>query len=385
MVKKEKSKIREFVRKINEGDEKAVNTVVFSFLGLLLILLILNVSIVSFAKELTGLKISEIEEANRPAKIELSVIGIDCADCQDIGETLDYVRGTNVEVLNERTLSADSQEAKEIIENYGISKLPTVVVSGEIDKTSLKGFSEFKDSLVYDGMTPPYFDVLTGEIRGKVEIINIIDSSCEECISLEPISNALIQAGVAVSSVRNIEYDSEDGKTFVEEYEMNEVPSILISKEVDYYGGLKQQILALSPTEKNGFYKIHSTNPPFRNLTSNEVVGLVDIIYINDSTCGECYNVKVNKQIIQNLGIYVDGETIYDISSVEGQEIISKYNIKRVPMIIISSEAGDYNFFRDIWTQVGTEEDDGWFIMRKPELVGTFKEIETGTVVNPSS
>lgn len=229
---------------------------------------------------------------------------------------------------------------------------------------------------------PPYVDALTREIRGRVEIVNVIDSSCEQCISLEPVSDAFAQAGVAISNIKNIEYNSEEGRTLIEEFEMEGIPSMLISKEIDYYDDIKQQLVALAPKEKNGFYKIHATLPPFRNLTSDKVVGLADVIYLEDESCAECYDVAANRNILRRLGVFIDSENTYDVNSPQGKQLIDKYEIKKVPIVLVSSEASDYASFAQVWLQVGTVEDDGWFVMRKPELVGTYKGLESGVVID---
>ena len=75
------------------------------------------------------------------------------------------------------------------------------------------------------------------------------------------------------------------------------------------------------------------------------------------------------------LGILANTEKIYDVKSAQGKEFVSKYGIFKVPMIIVSPEAEQYPSFVQAWNSVGTKEDDGWFVMRSPELLGSVKEI----------
>lgn len=377
------SKHKGFIGKISGGDEKVMHGIVVFLLGILLVLVVFNASNASITGNVIGVKVSENEEANRPAKIELTVIEADCPDCFGIAETLEYVKGTNVHVTDEEAITMSSEKARELISKYNIEKLPTVLVFGEVDKTKLNGFVDSGDALVYAGMAPPYVDALTSEVMGRVEIVNIIDSSCEQCISLGPVSDAFVQAGVAIASNRDVEYNSDEGKLLVDEYGMNEIPAMLISKDIDYYDDMKQQIIALNPTEKNGYYKIHSTLPPYKDLTGNKILGLVEIIYLDDESCVECYDVKSNKAIIQRLGLFIDKEETLDINSPQGEQLIDKYDIVKVPIILISKGAGDYGFFEDVWKQVGSRESDAWFVMRKPEIIGTYKDLNSGSIVNP--
>ena len=61
--------------------------------------------------------------------------------------------------------------------------------------------------------------------------------------------------------------------------------------------------------------------------------------------------------------------------------ILKKYNITKVPVILISPDAGVYSGFVSAWPQVGDVSGDGWYIMRKPEALGTYKDLLTGQVV----
>ena len=83
----------------------------------------------------------------------------------------------------------------------------------------------------------------------------------------------------------------------------------------------------------------------------------------------------MNKQILNGFGISINNEKTYDINSNEGKSLISKYNIKKVPIIILSPEAKNYDAFVNAWKQVGSAEDDGWYVMRKPEVIGEIREI----------
>lgn len=384
-TKKKTPKWNSFVKKVAEGDGKTIHTTVISLLGLLLVFSVFNLSNASITGNVVSSRVAEAEEANRPAEIQLTVIDANCVDCFDISQILDYVKGTNIKLLNEERISADSAKARELISNYEIKKLPTVLVFGEIGKTKLNGFAESGDSLVYEGMAPPYVNAVTREVKGRVEIVSIVDSSCEQCISLEPVSGALQQAGVAVSNTKTVEYNSEEGRSLINKFEIKEVPSMLISKEIDYYESVVQQLAALGLAEKNGFYKLHSTSPPFRDLTNNKITGLTKVIYLNDESCTECYEVTANRNILIRLGVFIDNENTYDINSQKGKQFVSKYNIKKAPIVLVSPEGSDYLSFSQVWTQVGSIEDDGWFVMRKPELVGTYKGLESGEVVNPSA
>jgi len=132
---------------------------------------------------------------------------------------------------------------------------------------------------------------------------------------------------------------------------------------------------------KQGFYALHSTIPPYRDLSTNKITGLVNLILLKDSSCLDCYDVNINKQVLKRFGMAVVDEKEHDVNSAEGKQLVSKYNIDKAPIIILSPEAGDYDTFVSAWKQVGTKEKDSWFVMRKPEVIGSSKNLITGEII----
>ncbi|MEK0337712.1 MAG: hypothetical protein QQN41_09805, partial [Nitrosopumilus sp.] len=350
--------------KLEKSIERNLYKIFVVLMVVMFLLLIVNTGVSFTANVILDGKIEEYKEVNKPAKIGVTVI--DCMGCSDIAPVVDAVKNRNVELTDENSFYENSNEAKELIAKYGIRKLPTVIITGEIEdeKTDVKGFELINDAKVLTDVAAPYLDVALNEIKGKVEIIEIVDSSCEDCISLDTIPATLSDAKVYIFNGDIVEYNSAKGKELISKYGIKQVPAILISKDIDYYPNIKQSLLQLNVEEKQGFYVFYSTIPPYRDLSNNKIVGLVDLIMLEDSTCLECYDVESNKRILQGFGIVTKTEKTYDISSVEGKSLISKYNIKSVPIIILSPEADVYEMFVNAWEQVGTKESDGWFVMR---------------------
>lgn len=397
MVDKKTSKLKENKEnnKNDKGDRKKrdrifkkINDLPFTkLIPVLLFILILILLVSSFSlasmKNVVGKELENIKEASRPAEIELSII--ECEECSDISSIVESVKSQNVEVISEETLDVNSERAKELISKYNIQKLPTVLVFGEIDNDKINLESNFElknDALVFSKVDAPFLDLSSNQIKGLVEVIEIIDSSCKECVPLSYIPLSFVEAGVAISDWKKVEYNSVDGKKFIEKFGISKVPSVLISKEIDYYESISQSLSQLDPSEKQGFYALHSTLPPFRDLNQNKIIGLVDLIMLIDNSCIDCYDVEINKQILQGFGMTPNTENTYDVSSTKGKELILKYNIDKVPIILVSPEANLYALFVNSWSQIGSVEDDGWFVMRSPELLGTVKDLTTNQIIS---
>src|SRR3989344_1011835 len=351
-------------------------------------LLILN----NFMLYERGVKVAEakiiMEKELRPAELELvKIVSENCDSCFDIEEAIEELKSQNVNITKEEFFLDNSVGGKELINKYNLKKLPTIIVSGEIDKSEqLVNYFEEKgeikeDRFIFTALVPPYLDSTTSQIKGLVNIKHIIDSSCADCVDLTPISSALQQQGLFVKDEQSIEYNSNEGKELIKKFSVKEIPAVLISEEVDYYPEIKDALLQSGATKKEGFYAVHSTLPPYRDLAQNKIVGLVDVVYLTKNDCPVCYDVSVNRNILLRFGLTLNKENTHDINSPEGKQLVQKYNIKKVPIIILSPDAKYYHSLEQVWTSVGTIENDGWFVMRNPEAIGTYWDLENGGVV----
>lgn len=353
-----------------------------------IVLLILN-NFMLFERRIKVAEAKEIlKEKLRPA--ELNVIKImqdNCDSCFDIEEAMNELKNQNVNITNEETISSNSQQGKELISKYGIKKLPTIIVSGEINKSEqLANYFEQKGEILeseflYTSLTPPYFDVLSNQIKGKVQIKYLIDTSCEKCVDLTSISSALEEQGVYIQEEQFIEYNSNEGKELINEFSIKEIPIILISDEIDYYSNIRDSLLQSEASKKQGFYAVHSTLPPYRDLSQNKIVGLVDVVYLTKEDCRVCYDVSVNRNILLRFGMILNEENTYDINSPEGKKLVQKYSIKKAPIIILSPDSEYYPSLVQVWKSVGTIENDGWFVMRNPEVIGTYWDLERSRII----
>ncbi len=372
--------------------EKKLINYLYIFLAIALVLSVVNIGILQSRFYKVREAQAVIKELMKPANIEVIKILTDCNDCFDIEKAFSRIKGQNVNVIKEESLQSDSEEAKELIDKFNIQKLPTLIISGEINKT--EGLNRFftsvgklgKDKLIYTALTAPYYDVLAAKVVGRVKVINIVDSLCADCTKLE-MTDALKQSGVIVSEEKNIEFSSKEGQELIRKHGIKQIPAVLVSDDVDNYGEVKNALEQTNVEKKDGFYAVQSVVPPYISLTQNRLVGVITLVLLKDKSCGECYDVGVNKAILQRFGVVPKLENIYevDVSSKEGQGYIKIYNINKIPIILISPDAKYYQSLANVWNNVGSIEKDGWFVMRKPEGLGIYKDLDKNEVVNPGA
>ena len=260
---------------------------------------------------------------------------------------------------------------------------PIVSMKQNKIKKQKKKNGEIKDNAVIytTAIQPPYYDLAKKTAVGKVSLINIVDSKCDKCSALDHLVDGFQQAGVAITEEKTFEYDSKEGKELIKQFALKSIPSLLLSTEVDNYAEISKGLAQSKLKSKDGFYSIQSTFPPYRDLEKNSIVGLVDIILLGDKSCTKCYDVNLNKQVLNQFGVTISTEKSVDINSKEGEALKTKYKIIKVPVLLMSPEVKVYDSLMKAWKNVGSVEDDGWYVMRKPEVIGTYQDLEKKEVV----
>ncbi len=331
-----------------------------------------------------------VKEKLRPAELQVVKLTIDsCSLCIDVDDAIIRLASLNVNITKERSISSTSSEGKEFIAKYEIKKLPSFIVNGEINKSEqltnyFSSNGEIKqNSFIYTLGKAPYYDVSKQETAGIVSVFTVIDLHCPGCTDLSEVLRALKEQGVYLQENKEIDYQSAEGRKLVEKYGINAIPALLISKDIDAYPEMQKQLLEAGASEKDEFYALHAIVPPYRDVATDSIIGLVDLVMLSDKSCSECYDVIVNKQILQRFGLAFKSENSYDINSQQGKELKEKYTIENVPIFILSPDASLYSALVQVWKSVGSVEKDGWFVMRNPGLIGTYKDLENNVVVNP--
>ena len=360
------------------------------FIGLTVllgILLVINLLLTSSLNKDLRKSAQELKEKLKPAKIEItSIKNSKCSDCFDISAVLSYVKSSNVNATKEKIVEFDSKDGRDLIKKYGIKKIPALVVTGEIEKVSIEGLEKNEDALLFTETSPPYTDALTGKIEGMVALYILKDSSCDKCNDLVQLISQIKAAGVKVSTEKKIESSSDEGKELIKKYSIGFAPAIILSKEAAAYDIMQEAWLQIGTKEDDGSYVLRSVYPPYINLTTGKLRGLVDLTYLVDKSCTPplCYNVSVHREILTNpqgvFTIKLEKEETVDVEDAKGKELIAKYNITQVPMVIISDEASAYPSSQAL-KQFFSIEKDGFYVFRRLQVLGTYRDLTTGQIV----
>lgn len=211
--------------------------------------------------------------------------------------------------------------------------------------------------------------LLGNPVRLSITIINANKDQCSDCFNTTGIVNFITSSNkIKITRKRIITPESFEYKNLIIKDKIKNLPAIIVSGDITNIKIAK--IIKLLPgKEENGNIIIQNL-PPYYDIGTQEKKGFIKVVLLEDKSCSNCFNVKQYLGTLKRLGIAVSTSSIYDVSSPNGKLYVKKYNIKKVPTMLISPETNIYPGFRKLWENVGTIAPDGWFIFRKVQSTG---------------
>jgi len=200
-----------------------------------------------------------------------------------------------------------------------------------------------------------------------------VKQDCKECVKPEAYIENFKQFGVFINKPNTINYDSKEWKELIKKYKINKLPFIIFSKEIASYKKIAESWTWFWKVVNDNDYILSKINPPYFDINAWKVVWKISITYLVDKSCTDCYDVNTHKQILWRMWVIPSEENTIDISSVKWKKIVKKYNIKKVPTVILSPDAKYYEWLTGAWKQVGTIEKDWSYIFRKLDVIWKIK------------
>ncbi|MBS3152152.1 hypothetical protein J4230_01945 [Candidatus Woesearchaeota archaeon] len=370
-----------FFKKLNSFNYEPV----VHILGIIIVVLfIINLFFITSLTSSLKQKVSEANEAARPAKLDLIIINApSCDKCFDIKSIVANIKSGNVNITSEEVLNFKDAflVASEYISKYDIEKLPTVIVKGELNKTKLhETLISVGDAYVFTKQTAPYFNIGSNSIKGFVTVTIVNADGCSECADIGIALDQINTGGIVIQDIINL--SEKESKELTDKYKIKKLPSLILSSDASEYSLIKQSWNSVGSEEDDGSFVLRNFLPPYKNLETGKIDGLVSLTYVVDSSCSECYNVSVHKNIINSYGLKIAGEKTLDVNTPEGLEYTKLNGINLVPTAVLSSDAKLYSAFYRVFTQVSNES-NGNLVFTSVELMGTYKDLQSGEVITP--
>lgn len=337
------------------------------------------------------LNISKQREEERAANLSLVKIKVsDCKDCFDVDRAIEDFKKEKINLTSEQTLDFASIEAKKIIKENEVKKLPTFILKGQVSKKIIEEYIKregkiVNDNFVYEKVTPIYVDTLENKQRGRVGVTYLRDSLCKDCVDIKRNIEAFKRGGLKIVKEEELDSESSQGSNFMAKYSIKRLPAYVLSGDLDVYPDFRKSVERLGSFLEDGTYVFREVTPPYKDLEKNKVVGLVEAIYLTDSSCGNCYSPKdfLGGILARRFGLVFQNEKIIDAGSAEGKKMIIKYGITKVPTVILSTEADYYQNLKNSWSRMGGVIENGWYILKELKNIGgiTYKDLSNNQII----
>lgn len=201
------------------------------------------------------------------------------------------------------------------------------------------------------------------ERPANLQITIIKDSSCQNCFSLDNLIQNIKKENVKITKETTLKHDSAEAKSLIIKHTIDRLPALIIDGEVEKTATLKKIWGNLGQNSSTTFI-LRRTGYPYIEVTTGKIRGLVNITLLDDKSCTECYNVTEHLSILANFGFPISSSTSIDKSSTKARELITKYKITKLPTVIMTGDVSAYAGFDQVWSQVGTIENDKTYVFR---------------------
>ncbi len=213
----------------------------------------------------------------------------------------------------------------------------------------------------------------------------ITAAECAECADITNYLDFIKSKNVNIVSTQEYTQTSSEAQQLIAQYRITKLPTLLVSGELTKDADLAAAFANLGTTE-NGTFVMRNQMPPYRNLALDSIEGLVDVTYLTDRDCADCYDVMMNRGILTgNYAMHIANEQTIDISDPEGAALVAQYNITKVPTFLLSNQTAVYQLLMSVWKNVGSIEPDSTYVFRSVEQLGTYHDLESDAVVAPQA
>lgn len=228
-------------------------------------------------------------------------------------------------------------------------------------------------------------EIEEGQRPADIDIIILQDSTCQDCYKPDSLLVEIKKQNVNVKSEEIVDISSAEGMELINKHNITKVPTLIVSGEIEKEESLKEVWTQLGEV-KNGIFILKNIGAPYVLVSSGDVVGRIQLIMLADESCSDCYDVTRHETVLKQFGVSVYDKKIVDTKTEEGQNLIKGYKIELVPTIILIGDATAYPSLAQVWSQVGTVEEDGAYIFREGvKQMGIYKNLTTNNVITPTA
>ncbi|MCP3684890.1 MAG: hypothetical protein GY861_19690 [bacterium] len=226
------------------------------------------------------------EIAGMVSVVELTTTA--CTTCFNVSLLRDQIEMMGVTFGTVEEIAVNTAKGKGLIEEYNIDRAPALIFSDQLklypDVTQAwpqVGSVEEDGSFVTRTTNPPYYDLTDKKVKGLVTMTVLSDETCEECYDgLEMHEQIMLRMGVFISEIKEHDASSEDGALLMEQYEIEKLPTILLTGDVVDYTYLTSSWAQVGTVEDDGTYVfrlVEFANQPYLNVSTGSVIEMIQL------------------------------------------------------------------------------------------------------------
>lgn len=198
-----------------------------------------------------------------------------CMECTSLSQLRTGLENLGVKVKNYEIIGSSSDKGKDLIEKNNLNFTSSLLISKNIKEywwifdQIENSFIEEEENYVFKTPLAPYIDLKDGKIKGKVDVILIKNQSCEDCFDVNELKDLFLALEIYFDNEKSIDISSNEGKNFLQKYNITAIPTIILSKEIKDYENLKEllgQIGTFEDDENFVFRKLDLLNVKFQEI-----------------------------------------------------------------------------------------------------------------------
>lgn len=220
----------------------------------------------------------------------------------------------------------------------------------------------------------------------QIEVIGIRSVTCTLCRDTQGLNLYLEQSAdkynFTIGSIRELNYPDSETNELVRKYKIDRLPTIIIREKSGkineaFKGEFSQY---LGSFEGDGALVLRNVDAPYLNVSNNKIIGLVKGIAIYAPECSGCLNVSKYFQALEGeeIGMVFAQKEILEAQTPQAKQILEKYNITKLPALILDEEAYSYAAFNQYLANSG-EKINGSFVIKEP--IAPFFDLEKNETV----
>jgi hypothetical protein len=190
----------------------------------------------------------------------------------------------------------------------------------------------------------------------KLQILTLLPANCPDCASLSDYVDSVKQQKVTVASKTAV-YGSADAAGLPSAARL---PALIISGEIAKTKELESALSQLGFVKSGNFLVLASPVAPYFEVSTSRVRGIVSATAIESPECSNCAKGSAIIDALSSAGVYFSSQKTVSRSSTEGADLISKYNITKLPAMTLS---GEFSAYPAIVSAIGAKAtNDGQYV-----------------------